>query len=131
MKKYLLAILMAALAGVVLVPVATASPSDHPPLDKMVWHLPGLDSIVSEVAGVPLQVNYSDNQAEWNYIADGAGVLGFTCVTCSPYSTLYNPFDGYDYNMYRTVWLAPRDSGHRQQSEFTLVLRTWQGVPHA
>jgi hypothetical protein len=107
MKKYLLAVLSAAVAGAVLVPVASASPSDHPPLDKTVWHLPNLDPAVSEVAGVPLQANYSDNQAEWNYIAGDEGVLGFTCISCSPYASQYDPFNGAYYNMYRTVWFAP------------------------
>jgi hypothetical protein len=100
MKKYLLAACVAAIASVVLVPVASASP-------KTIWHLSNLDPVVSEVAGVPLHVNHSDNQAEWNYIADGDGVLGFTCITCSPYATQYNPFDGGYYSMYRTVWFAP------------------------
>jgi hypothetical protein len=77
------------------------------PFDKQVWHLPNLDPIVSEVAGVPLQVNFSDNQAEWNYLAGGEGVLGWTCITCSPSQTLYNPFDGGQYYVYRTAWFAP------------------------
>jgi hypothetical protein len=34
-------------------------------------------------------------------------VLGFTCITCSPYDTAYNPYDGYRYYLYRTVWFAP------------------------
>jgi hypothetical protein len=92
--------LRAARVGVVLVPVASASP-------KTIWHLPNLDPVVSEVAGVPLQANYSDNQAEWNYIAGDEGVLGFTCITCSPYASKYDPFNGSYYNMYRTVWFAP------------------------
>jgi hypothetical protein len=112
MKKAGFAVLavVAVLVTAVLAPTAGAAtpPADAaPPLDKQVWHLPNLDPIVSEVAGIPLQVNFSDNQAEWDYLAGGQGVLGWTCITCSPYAAQYNPFDGYRYNVYRTVWFAP------------------------
>jgi len=115
MKKAGFAVLalVAALVTAVLAPTASAAASPPltagaaPRVPKQVWHLPNLDPIVSEVAGVPLSVNFSDSQAEWDYLAGDDGVLGFTCITCSPYTAKYNPYDGYRYYMYRTVWFAP------------------------
>lgn len=99
MRKLIIAAVVAALA---LCLAGTAGAAT-----KKLWHLPELDAAVSEVAGTPLKTVTSDNYAEWDYLAGGQGVDGWTCPTCSPSAALYNPFDGYRYNVYRTVWIHP------------------------
>lgn len=73
--------------------------------NKKLWHLPELDAAVSEVAGTNLTVVTSDSYAEWDVLAGMVGVDGWTCILCSPYALIYNPFDGKVYNVYHTVWI--------------------------
>lgn len=78
--------------------------------NKQIWHASPLDPIASEIAGFPLQVITSDNVTEWNAIDGYEGpytVLGFTAINATPSSWIYNPYDGYRYGLYRTVWLNP------------------------
>ena len=103
MKKYLLAVCVAAIAGAVLVPVAGAAPTSN----KTLWHASSLDPIVTKLAGTSLTVVTSDNAVEWDAVSDGPGVLGFTCPTCGPQAPLYNPYDGKSYAVYHTVYIAP------------------------
>jgi hypothetical protein len=106
MKK---SFIVAALAlAAVLSTASTASAADErPPINKILYHMTGLDAAVTEVAGVPLQVLSSDNYGEWDSMAGDYGVDGWTCITCSSSASLYNPYDGGRYSIYRTIWIHP------------------------
>jgi hypothetical protein len=79
---------------------------------KQIWHMTGLDQAASEIAGFPITVAASDNVAEWNALTgddpnSAYQTLGFTYVNADPSFWIYNPYDGYDYAAYHTVFLRP------------------------
>jgi len=113
MKKYILAIgalVALAVPSTAMAAVFNDATDDGVTTNKQLWHAGPLDATASEIAGFPLQVITSDNVTEWNAIVGYQGpysVLGFTAINALPSSTIYNPYDGYRYGLYRTVWLNP------------------------
>jgi hypothetical protein len=52
-----------------------------------------------------------DNDAEWlslSPVNGRQGIAGFTAITATPSSLLYDAYTGQFYNVYHTVWLSPR-----------------------
>jgi hypothetical protein len=97
------------LVSVVAVCAAVSFTSTAGASTKKLWHLPYLDPIASEIAGFPLAVDTSDNLAEWNAILGNPPyeVSGFTSIMALPGSLIYDPYDGYLYPLYHTIWMSP------------------------
>jgi hypothetical protein len=79
---------------------------------KQIWHMTGLDQAASEIAGFPITVDASDSVAEWNALTgddpnSGYETAGFTYVNADPNFWMFNPYDGYEYAAYHTVFLRP------------------------
>lgn len=77
-----------------------------------IWHLNTLDQAASEIAGFPITVAASDNVAEWNALTgndpnSSYETAGFTYTTSNPDFWIYNPYDGYEYRAYHTLFLSP------------------------
>ena len=59
---------------------------------KQLWYDPKVDSVASDVAGVPVRVDGEDDWSEWGSFvtpSDPYGVAGFTFPFASPSSVLY------------------------------------------
>ncbi len=97
--------LVAAVAVVMSLAIAGSASA----ASKQLWHLTALDQAASEIAGYPITVVASDSIPEWvaltGYSPDEVG--GFTYVTANPNFLMFNPYDGYNYAAYRTVFLNP------------------------
>jgi hypothetical protein len=82
------------------------------PPSYQLWHASNWDAIASKIAGFPLEVDYSDNLAEWNYLTGVEPnapyvVDGFTYTFAQPGTTMLNASDGRRYNVYHNIWLSP------------------------